>query len=103
MAGGAFSGGGGFDVEPLMLVGGSAHLEGAASASAAYGASVATQTSIGAEAMGAGPLAGALGALGGKLDMRAGQLGGSLGAAKATLESSAANYVRSDAPLAGAP
>jgi len=95
--------GGGFRVEPLKLVGGSAHLEGAASASAAYGSSVAMQGSLGAEAMGLGPLAGALGELGAKVDMASARLAGSLLAAEATLEASAAAYARSDRPLAGAP
>ena len=95
--------GGGFRVEPAAIRSGSGALNDAASASAAYASSVAMQGSIGGDSMGVGPLAGALGALGAKLDMASARLAGSLSGAAATLEASAAAYARSDRPLAGGP
>jgi len=102
-AGGAFAGGGGFDVEPAAIEAGSKPLQGAASGSSLYGIFVAAHAQTAAGAAGAGPLAGVLGRFGAQTSAAATELAGSLSGTGGALEATAQAYTQADQPLAGAP
>jgi len=97
--GGAFAGGGGFEVEPAVISAGSKPLQGAASGSSLYGVFVAAHAQSAAGAAGAGPLAGVLARFGAQTSAAADELAATLSGASGALEAT----TQAHSSLAGAP